>query len=704
MIHEFPDGTADAVIDGAMKAYAAQTAPKAQPKPRGFVDELKAGFGDALDTLKKDAAVAYAPDDGKGAGNPGGERAAAADRIGRDILGLVARPAGNVLSRYVNKPLANLTGLKEDEIQAVEMGATMAFGNRLGSGPKPAAAPVPRPANALATNVEKFEKAGVRPSLAAVTPGGGALAKAAAETPVVGSRARNAMAASIEDTAQAAGRTAEKYGKPAPRGATGEAVQKGVEAFNQRFSERAKRMYDAVFEPIEANEASAAAKAKADYNLRSVLDQDTYENAKAANALSVRNAEAQNAHSYEQALQDAEQAARLRRGRTAVMGVEPEPVVPPAPVERPLEPAKPRTAPPDPVVNPVQSVSALRDMAGRVNSQKLSAMITDPRLKSIADALEGDASNVRFRDLRDLRTWVRNAQGDDTLRQGIDRAQLQRLEQSLTADIYANAEALGGAKAVRRLRQADQFYALGSQRINGALQKFVGAREPKAGESTYDLVLRAASDKGGADTARLLALKKSLRPDEWGEVAATTIDRMGLPTAGAADQGPFSVNRFVTNYAGLSPEGKDLLFGKGALRQELDNLNEVATMQKGVERAANSSNTNVAAKAGAMGAGSLFVITHPATWAPVGTAAAGLAITGEAMTNPAFVRWVARLGKAKTPQQLNVLQRQLQAAAKANPALKPLALQVNKLGAGVTASQAPSQAAPASREPALATP
>lgn len=432
--------------------------------------------------------------------------------------------------------------------------------------------------NALARTVGEFDAAGVRPSLAAAGGKGPAIvANTVGENALAGVRVRKALRGTVSDVEASAGRTAGKFGAPASRGATGEAVQEGVRGFNERFSARSARNYDKAFTPIEAAETRALANAGG-----------------------------------------------------------------------------------KPIIKADETRSAIQGIWGRVNSPELRDMITDPRVKGIGEALEASPEALRFGDLRALRTWVREAKGNPQLRQGIPSASLSRLEGALTKDISANAEALAGPQAARRLQQADQFHRIGSRRIEGQLQAFVGKAAPKTGESTYDVIVRAASDKGGADLARLSALKKSLQPQEWGDVAATTIQRLGGPEG--AD---FSIHKFVSGLESLSPGGKDVLFGSGPLRAELENLQRVAARVKAVEKGANMSNSGV----NVQNAVTLSQALNPAAWKVLG----GMALSGEAMTNPAVVRWIANIGSARTPAALSSAIGRLNAAAKANRQLVPLA-------------------------------
>jgi hypothetical protein len=637
VIHEFPDGTNPAVVDRAMHAYAVSKAPKAKSAGGYLASEVGGAVSGAFDQLKTDAKGVW---DGAGKPLPANpfslaaqkQRAGDLARTGRMVLdvgnlalspvaGLTHAVAVNPLTKAINASpvpvytdpgvLGLLRGERPQRLEGdarrtqIEHDVNRAV-SAVGPG-KVGPRPIPvktAPVNPFAEKVAAFDTAGVRPSLAAMSEGAARVAKGVAENPIAGVRARGALRGSIEDTSNAAGRVASRFGSPMDsRGAAGEAVQRGVEDFNKRFSARSSAMYDPIFSKIDTAE------------------------------------------------------------RAAVAGM-----------------------PNTPVVKPTETVAALRQMTSRVNSPALSEMITDKRLPDIMAAIEGDPNSIRFNDLRQLRTWVRNAQRDPELRKGIDQASLGRLEGALTHDIYANAESLGGPKTARQLKQADSFYRMGSQRIDGALQKFVGGRSPVTGEGAYDLVLRAAGDKGGADTARLSALRKSLQPHEWNDVAATVVNRLGKPLPGQGED-TFSISRFVTGFDGLSPQGKDLLFGKGALRGELENLSRVARMQKNVERAANHSNTMAGGQAVATAVG----LVNPLTAAPTAKLLGGMAITGEMMTNPLAVRWLARLSQAKAAggAALRTQVRALGSAANDNAALIPLAEQARLLLSQPQAAAAP---------------
>jgi hypothetical protein len=602
---EFPDGTDQAVIQRVVKEQLSGQPAKPYTiggEIMGAVDRLKSDFGTAYGNLG--AATGGRGNPGAKLGTPEASRLEAADRIGTDLVNVATSPFVGALNKFINKPLSRATGLSEDDIKAVEMAGSMALGNRMSSAsqlpPKAPAAPKPNP---LAPKLQAFDQAGVRPSLAAMSgPGAASAAKMVAENPIAGVRVRKALQGSIDDTAAAASRQATGYGTPSSRGAVGEGVQKGVQDFNARFSDRAGSLYDKAFSDIEAGQQAA--------------------------------------------LQRAQSVASLRSGRGAA------------------------SVAPEAVIAPDATRAVVAQIQGRGQSPALKELFTSPQSQALERAVN-DPASLSFQDLRDARTWVREAKRNEQLRGSIGDGNLNSIESALTQDITANAERLAGPQAARKLRQADQFYRLGSQRIEGALQNFVGkSSAPKAGENTYDLIIRAATDKGGSDISRLTALKKSLKPDEWGDVGATVIQNLGKPTAGQADLGDFSVNQFVTRYNELSPFGRVLLFGSGEQRAALENLVKVAGMQKGVERAANASKSAVAGQSLATVAG----LANPGTTAPTAAFLGGLGVTGEMMTNPAVVRWLARTteAKAKSPAVYQETLKQLEGAARKNTALLPL--------------------------------
>ena len=348
---------------------------------------------------------------------------------------------------------------------------------------------------------------------------------------------------------------------------------------------------------------------------------------------------------------------------------------------------------PNTAVVPREAATTLNDIMTRVSAPALADAMKAPKIEQIAKALATDQGRVSFSDLRELRSWVRGLRkAAPDLRQGIAEADLKRLEGALTRDIYSNASTLGGPEAARKLQQTDRFYAVGSKRIQNALKAFDGADGAKSGESTFARIQQAAGSNASADAQKLLSLKRSLSPDEWGDVAATQIKHMGRPTKGAAegvpDDAAFSISNFVSNYANMSPRARKIMFGSiggggstaSSLADELDNLVNVAGALKGVEKGANASKTAVNVQGAVSLAGLVGAATGHVSTGLLASVLGSFVATGEMMTNPVAVRAIAGLAKASRQgsRALNGQMGRLRIQAQTNPILLPVYVEAQR--------------------------
>jgi hypothetical protein len=659
-----PDNATQAQVVAFAQQHA-QSAPA--PKSGGIMGDIGSAVSGAASKLKADVVNDY-QQTVREAKTPSANPFSGLGRTGQvvgDAVNLLASPVAGLVHGAVVKPVAN--AMDQIPLQAYAPPQLMRNGlaparalnaqethaaneqsvNTALMGARPGAAAVPTTIaatqpNAFANMAQRFDAAGVTPlPVAAGGKGAATLTNVVAENPIAGAAVRNRLRTAVTQTADSAQNLAGRYGDARGPQITGENVQAGVQRFARdknapnTFAGKSEQLYDQAFTPIQTAEAQAVERAQNDFTQRSA-----------------------------QAQADTQHRAALAAG---------------IPKPQPAE-----VAPQRPVVTPSATITTLNQLAGRVNAQSLSSLITDSRVGSILKALQSDAPDVRFNDLRALRTWVRNAQANPELRQGITNAGLQQLEQSLTKDIYDNAARLGGPQSLRQLQRADAYYKAGMGRIQSALQPFSSAA---SGESAYSRLLQAAGSTSTADAQRLLGLKRSLSPDEWGDVAANVVSEMGKQAAGAAPAGEngFSVSGFVTNYNKLSPRGKDVLFGSvggggqraSQLRAALDNLASVADDLKRVDKGANTSKTFVNAQA----AGSLAGLMNHVTAIPTAVGLGGMALTGEAMTNPIVVRWLGRIAKtqATNPSAVSVVVKQLGAAARTNAALAPVYQESMKL-------------------------
>lgn len=589
----------------------------------------------------------------------------------------IERSKGNLLPNVtVDKNVDREQSFRnlDNAVGAVGSIASMAIGNESGGASALSkaskAGKASKTANVVA-NAERLERSGVTPyaAIADAGPGKTAVTNFVAENPIAGVGVRSRLKRSVEQVEGRANALAKSAGEVRGAEATGEGVKSGVNAFANAegvpatvgapakaasFKGKAEAVYDRAFDPILKKESEIVGN----------------EQTRIANQTQAAKAK-----------QQAEVARITEQRRLMPNGDN-------GPIDVPLDPIQGAT----PAVKPSETVATLRAINGRVNAPALSSVITSGPFQKIAKALEADGADIRFTDLRNLRTWVREAQGNPELRQNIGSANLQKLESALTNDIYSNAESLGGPSALHKLKQADTFYRAGSQRIKNALQPFASA---KSGESAYSKIVQAAGSTSSADASKLISLKRSLKPEDWGDVTANVIDDLGRATAGRqnAEGDVFSVSTFVTNYNKLSERGKNILFGssggggaKGSeLRKAMDDLAFAANAVKEVEKGANVSKSGVVGQLIGTTAG----LSNPYTILPTAGGLSGMAITGEAMTNPAFVRrLVAQARKANA-------QAQNQATIKRVSALPPLIRGTGAASAAANANQVPNYLAPA---------
>lgn len=666
--------------------YADIASPVSAPPDHSVGGSISRAFTGALDALKTDASRFHQATNGKPVPNSaprawlpkegvpltvpgiGGHVVGAmADRIPMDhralgsmvgdVVGMVTSPISGAVDALWTEPGAKLldkipgrgrtdrrispTGIipsrdmtpdESHEANREIMGRSL-MAVRAAAPVAPGVPMLAKPPGALATRVARFDQAGVTPMLAA---GGGkgasTLTNVVAENPLAGVLARGRLRTAVAQAEESAAGTAARYGETRGPQITGENVQAGI----QRFA----RDGDAP--------TSFAAKANA---------------------------------AYDDVFGKLDEAMAGKTGRPVM-----EPIFQPDAVGMPQQVGT-RTMGGSQIETPA-TTAALSGIRGGTQSASIGDLIEDATLSKAAKALESaqGAKDMSFGDLRRLRTWTRDAQKNPELRQNIGAANLQRLEGSLTQDIYTNAEKLGSPDLAHQLRRTDQFYAAGQQRIQGALDKFASA---KSGEGTYSRIVQAAGSTSSADAQSLLSLKRSLAPDEWGDVAANAVNELGAQRAGSAPAGSsgFSVSEFVTNYNKLSPRGRSILFGDvggggaraGQLRAELDNLATVADDLKGIEKGANTSKSAV----GVQTVGTLGGLLNPSTTIPTATLLGGMALTGEMLTNPVVVRWLSRVGVASKagPSAVGIVVRQLGNAAKANAALAPLYQETLKLSA-----------------------
>lgn len=285
----------------------------------------------------------------------------------------------------------------------------------------------------------------------------------------------------------------------------------------------------------------------------------------------------------------------------------------------------------------------------------------NPTVQAIKDQIARDTRDglMPYSAVKGLRTRIGEKIADAGLTSDIGRTQLKQIYGALSEDMGAAARS-AGPEAERAFSRANTYTRAGHDRIETYLDRV-------AGKDTVEKVFQAAVNpseiREGASTVN--AVIRSLDPDARNTVRAAFLKRLGNATPGKQDAGgeTFSTETYLTNWNKISPEAKMTLFAdqSGTLRKDLDKIAQVAgNIREGSKVFANPSGTQQAISSQVAGGGALVALITGN--APVAAGIAGAATianaTSRLMTNPAFVKWLARNTDAPTsiiPAELNTL-------------------------------------------------
>lgn len=245
---------------------------------------------------------------------------------------------------------------------------------------------------------------------------------------------------------------------------------------------------------------------------------------------------------------------------------------------------------------------------------------------------------LSFGELSELRSTVGRMLGDPQLIDNIPRADLKSVYAGISQDL-GNAAQTAGPQAGAAFNQANQFYKAGIDRMDQLEGLLNGSPE-----QSFAAINRAAGSGPAANAGLLRTLQQSLAPDQWGNVGAAVIRRLGQPTAGTASAlhgaSDFSAPSFVTNWNKLSDAAKDTLFGAnqaGSTREGLESLARVADAQKQLARFSNPSGTGSHVLGGMLAEHALDFASHPVKTV---LGLLGGRAASQALMSPTFARWL----------------------------------------------------------------
>lgn len=254
---------------------------------------------------------------------------------------------------------------------------------------------------------------------------------------------------------------------------------------------------------------------------------------------------------------------------------------------------------------------------------------------------------------------------------------LRKFYGSLAEDIKA-AATTAGPKAEKLLTLHDRYVRFNRNVNLPALQRIADAGTD---EQAFRVALAGAKDGG----SQLMAMRRTMKPEEWDVVSGSVLQKLGRAKAGAqeasgiADEADnFSPGTFLTNWSNLSKEAKVALFGGNrydAIAPELDALVRTAGRLKDAQKMANPSGTarNSIAALTVLGVGSQLLQGDVEGGATVlGSAILAPRMVAKLLTNPRFVNWLANTAQSTMAHSSNIAPRigMLAGIAKAEPAIR----------------------------------
>jgi hypothetical protein len=295
--------------------------------------------------------------------------------------------------------------------------------------------------------------------------------------------------------------------------------------------------------------------------------------------------------------------------------------------------------------------ATLHALNNNFSRQGLNDLFANKKLRRLEAILQAGETGtaLHFDGLTQLRTQVRYMRSNrNELRRPPPDADLARLEEALTEDLYAGVESAvrarhrrgdpaAGAQAEQVLadfQETNTWYRNTARMIAEDLERFNAA----SAELAFSRVRAAARAGGAGDLGRLRSLMTSLEPDARMDLAATVLRDM-TSNGGRG----FTPTSWATAWERMTPEAREILFGGPGGGQALANLEtfyRVTRKMREVDRFTNFSNTGASAQ-GLLSLGSFAA-------APINSALlhAAWAAGGRLLMSPNFTKLLANVGQA----------------------------------------------------------
>jgi hypothetical protein len=247
--------------------------------------------------------------------------------------------------------------------------------------------------------------------------------------------------------------------------------------------------------------------------------------------------------------------------------------------------------------------------------------------------------------VRTLRSRIGEKLGQFQMDSDFPRAELLRLYGALSEDIKTVVDA-SGPQAKSAFDRANAY--------TKDLHNKIDLLQPIIDRATPERVFAAAMGGQKADTTILRTVMDALPDDARREFAGAFLNKMGRAVSSGQnlEGNVFSTETFLTNWDKLGTEPKNLLFGKfgDSFKNDMNKIAKATDiMRRGSQQYRNPSGTaarNV--QAYTVGGAVTLALSAPLALIPLAKSAIGLNLAARALTNPKFVRALAKRYDAPT--------------------------------------------------------
>lgn len=194
----------------------------------------------------------------------------------------------------------------------------------------------------------------------------------------------------------------------------------------------------------------------------------------------------------------------------------------------------------------------------------------------VQDAIDA-SGGLTYQGIKGLRSYIGEMTPQEIVAQGLRAGEVKQLYAALTKDLRDAVTAGGGPEALMAFNRANTVYQNIANRRE-ALTKIIGAKGDAAPEAVFSRLVAMAGSKSSADISRLVQARKVMGPEAWNEVAAGVVGKLGRDP-----QGEFSLQRFLTGYGNLSPQGRQMLFKSSGNDQHAKALEDIHFVSKQLE-------------------------------------------------------------------------------------------------------------------------